>query len=98
MLSFGLRFFKSGMDISFITQSKALELLKKGESISDYEVRFNDEKVEALDALLLRKHGVPLPDELVFYADDEIDFDDDADLMEEDLAQGRLTRVATQKL
>lgn len=81
------------MNTVAINQKKALDLLKKGEHLSDYEIRFDDEKVEALDALLLRKNGINLPEELVYYADEEINFEDDADLTEEDLEQGRLIRV-----
>jgi hypothetical protein len=76
-----------------INQKKAIELLKKGESVADYEIRFDDEKVEALDAFLLRKNGVFLPDSLVYYADDEIDFSDDPDITDTDFPTDRWVRV-----
>lgn len=41
-----------------IHQKKAVELLKSGQSVSDYDIHFNDDKVEALDAFLLRENGI----------------------------------------
>jgi|GEM_PF-687555 len=76
-----------------IDQKKAIELLRAGQSISGYDIRFNDDKVEALDAFLLRKNGVALPDHLVFYDDDSIDFEDDADITPEDFENEKLVRI-----
>ncbi len=76
-----------------INQKKAVELLRGGQTVSDYDIHFNDDKVEALDAFLLRKNGVPLPDHLVFYDDDSIDFEDDADITTEDFENEKLVRV-----
>jgi hypothetical protein len=76
-----------------INQKKAVELLRGGQTVSDYDIHFNDDKVEALDAFLLRKNGVALPDHLVFYDDDSIDFEDDADITTEDFENEKLVRV-----
>jgi hypothetical protein len=76
-----------------INQKKAVELLRGGQTVSDYDIHFNDDKVEALDAFLLRKNGVALPDHLVFYDDASIDFEDDADITTEDFENEKLVRV-----
>ncbi|MBL7826948.1 MAG: hypothetical protein JNJ57_09985 [Saprospiraceae bacterium] len=76
-----------------INQKKAVELLRGGQTVSDYDIHFNDEKVQALDAFLLRKNGVILPDHLVFYDDDSIDFEDDAEITTEDFENEKLVRV-----
>jgi hypothetical protein len=81
------------MVIQTINQKKAIELLRGGQIVSDYEIRFNDDQVEALDAFLLRKNGIVLPDHLVFYDDESIDFDDDADITTEDFENEKLVRV-----
>ncbi|MBK8704310.1 MAG: hypothetical protein IPN33_12280 [Saprospiraceae bacterium] len=81
------------MTAQIINQKKAIELLKNGEQLSAYQVRFDEEMVEALDALLLRKNGVALPDDLVYYDDSDTDFEDDADLTSTDLSNGRLIRI-----
>jgi hypothetical protein len=76
-----------------INQTKAVELLRSGQSISGYQIQFTEDKVEALDAFLLRKNGVELPDYLVFYDDESIDFEDDADISAEDFVHEKLVRV-----
>ena len=81
------------MAVQTINQKKAVELLRGGQTVSDYEIHFNDDQVEALDAFLLRKNGIALPDHLVFYDDDSIDFEDDADITTEDFENEKLVRV-----
>ncbi len=76
-----------------INQKKAVELLRGGQSVSDYEIHFNDDQVEALDAFLLRKNGIAIPEHLVFYNDESIDFEDDADITAEDFENEKLVRV-----
>ena len=76
-----------------INQQKAVELLRGGQTVGDYDMRFNDDKVEALDAFLLRKNGIALPDHLVFYDEDSIDFEDDADITTEDVEHEKLVQV-----
>ncbi|MBN8682099.1 MAG: hypothetical protein J0L99_05585 [Chitinophagales bacterium] len=76
-----------------INQKKAVELLRGGQSVSDYTIYFNDDKVEALDAFLLRKNGIDLPDSLVFYDDASINFEDDADLAAGDFEEDKLVRI-----
>lgn len=73
-----------------INQSRAIALLKENKSLEGYEVRFDSAKVEALDVLLLGKNGVQVPPELIFYDDDSIDFGDDPDLTDEDVASGKI--------
>ncbi len=76
------------MTIQSIDPKKAVESLKRGEKIAAERVRFNGEMVEALDAMLLRKHGVAVPESLVFYDDDAIDFSDIPELTDEELSRG----------
>lgn len=81
------------MAAGIINQKQALELLKSGNAMSDYQVRFDEEKIEALDAFLLRKNGIAVPDELVYYDEASIDFDDDAEISDQDIEAGRLVRI-----
>ena len=81
------------MAIQTINQKKAVELLRNGQAVSDYEIHFNDDQVEALDAFLLRKNGIAIPGHLVFYDDESIDFEDDADIATEDFENKKLVRV-----
>lgn len=81
------------MEAQSINQENLIKLLRAGQDISAYQIKLDDTKIEALDAILLRKNGVTVPDELVYYADDEIDFEDDPDISEEDFETGRLVRI-----
>lgn len=78
------------MDTKTINQQEAIKLLESGEDISSYKVVFNHEKIEALQAILLGKNKIDVPDELIFYDDDAIDFDDDPDITDEDLESGKI--------
>ena len=59
-----------------INQSEAIEILKSDRDISKYEIVFNDEKVEALQVILLGRNGLRVPEHLIYYDDDAIDFSD----------------------
>ena len=74
-----------------LNQHQALHLLKEGDSIEGYEVKFNNEKVEALDAVLLGKNNVQVPEELIYYDEQAIDFSDDPDITDNDLEQGKIS-------
>lgn len=77
---------------SKIDAQVAIQLLKQGKSIRGYTIEFTS-SINALDAILLGKNGVPVPEKLIEYNDDDLDFDDDADITDEDFTQGRLTQV-----
>ena len=64
------------MKKTFINQVEAIALLKEKKSLSGMEVTFDSTPVEALDAFLLRKNGISVPDELIWYDDDAIDYSD----------------------
>ena len=86
------------MKKTIINQIQAIHLLKEGSDLEEYEVRFDTTPVEALDALLLRKKGIAVPDDLIFYDDASIDFSDDPDLTDEDLATGKIKWVVQAEL
>ena len=81
------------MEQESINQKTAIELLKQGKNISSYKVSFDETKIEALDVILLGKNGVMVPEELIYYDDDQINFEDDPDIEEEDFETGKLIRV-----
>jgi uncharacterized protein YvpB len=78
------------MESKIINQLEAIKLLESGEDISAYKVLFNKEKVEALYAILLGKNKIEVPEELIYYNDDAIDFSDDPDITTEDFETGKL--------
>ena len=78
------------MKTKIINQHQAIKLLNTDEDISMYKIVFNNEKIEALDAILLGKNKIKVPEELIYYDDDAIDFSDDPDITNEDFETGKL--------
>lgn len=78
------------MELKTINQHEAIKLLEAGKDISKYKVVFNSKKVEALQAILLGKNKIAVPENLIYYDDDAIDFSDDPDITDEDLEQGKI--------
>ena len=60
-----------------ISVSEALRKIEAGDSIKDYTITFEHIKVEALDVIKLAKNGIVVPEESIYYDDDEIVMDDE---------------------
>ena len=78
------------MEYKIIDQHEAIKLLEAGEDISVYKVLFNEEKVEALKAIILGKNKIEVPSDLIFYDDDTIDFSDYPGITSNDFEKGKL--------
>jgi hypothetical protein len=78
------------METKIINQQEAINLLKAGKNVSEYKIVFNEEKIEALNVILLGKNKIEVPEELIYYDDNEIDFSDDPDITDEDLDTGKI--------
>jgi hypothetical protein len=74
-----------------INQKEALKLLSEGKKISNYSIEFNDEKIEALQAIELGKNNIIVPEHLIFYDDSTIDFSDDPDITDEDIETEKIS-------
>ncbi len=60
-----------------ISVAEALKKIELGQSIADYSIDFDRIKVEALDVMKLSKAGVMVPEESIYYEDDDIVNDED---------------------
>lgn len=78
------------MKKKIINQVDAIGLLKDKKSLSGYKVNFDSTPIESLDAFLLRKNGIPVPEELIWSDDDSIDYSDSPEITDEDLKTGRV--------
>jgi hypothetical protein len=78
------------MEKVIINQAQAIQLLKENTDLSHYEIEFNEAPIKALDVILLDRNGISVPESLIYYNDAAIDFSDDPDLMDEDLANGKI--------
>lgn len=59
-----------------ISVSEALKKIELGQSIGEFSIDFERIKVESLDVMKLSKGGVNVPQEAIYYEDDEIAFDE----------------------
>ena len=78
------------MKTNKISVNEALNLIRAGKFNTDFEINFADKKIDAFDAVLLGKNGIDVPEELIEYDDDKIDFSDDPDITDKDLETGKI--------
>jgi len=60
-----------------ITVSEAIFKIESGKSLEGYSINFERIKVEALDVMKLSKAGIKVPEESIYYDDDDIAFDEE---------------------
>jgi hypothetical protein len=67
------------MNQNRLSVSEALKRIESGQSIEGYSVDFERIKVEALDVMKLVKNGVEVPEDAIYYDDEDIIDDEDFD-------------------
>ena len=60
-----------------ISVSEAISKIESGISLEGYSINFERIKVEALDVMKLSKAGINVPEESIYYDDDDIAFDEE---------------------
>lgn len=65
-----------------LSVSEALQRIAAGQSVSGCTIDFDRIKVEALDVMKLAKAGFVVPEEAIYYDDDDIAYDPDFDEIE----------------
>jgi len=78
------------MEANRISVEDALNLIKAGKYNSAVEVNFTDAKINVIDAVLLGKNGIDVPEELIEYDDDKIDYSDIPAITDEDIESGKI--------
>jgi len=81
---------QTNMESKTINQKEAIDKIQSGEDVSVYNIVFNQEKVEALEAILLGRNKIIVPENLIYYNDQDIDYSDDAALTDDDLESGKI--------
>lgn len=76
-----------------ISVKQAILLIKNNKFNNTYVVDFNNEPVEALDVMLLAKNGITVPEDLIYYDDDNIDFSDIPEITDEDIETKKIIPV-----
>ncbi len=78
------------MKTNKISVEQALNLIKENTFNSDFEVIFSDNKIDVFDAVLLGKNGIDVPEELIDYDDEKIDYSDIPTITDEDIESGKI--------
>ena len=78
------------MDSNYISLTKAIFLIKNNKFKNNYKIDFKDEKVNAFDAILLGKNDIDVPDDIIEYDDDKIDYSDIPEITDKDIATGKI--------
>lgn len=60
-----------------ISVSEALSKIESGKSLEGYSINFERIKVEALDVMKLSKAGISVPEDSIYYDDEDIEFDEE---------------------
>ena len=62
---------------NYISVSEAIAKIEAGQSLAGYAINFERIKVEALDVMKLSKAGISVPENSIYYNDDETEFDEE---------------------
>jgi len=78
------------MKTEAVSVKKAIGLIRNNKFNKHYTIDFKNRDVEALDAILLGKHGVVVPEDRIIYNDLKINFSDNPEIMDQDIADGKI--------
>ncbi len=81
------------MKTQIITAKEAINRIKENKFNSDFKIDFGDIKIDAFDAVLLGKNGIDVPEELIVYDDNKIDYSDIEPITDEDIESGKIKWV-----
>ena len=80
----------SKMDTKKIHWRTILKKIEDGESLEGIEADFNNESILWKDAMILGRNGIEVPQELVDYDDENIDYSDIPSITDEDIKSGKI--------
>jgi len=68
----------------------AINLLRNGNMVLQIEIDFKNEQIPVREVGFLNKHNIRVPENLIFYDDDNIDCSDIPEITDEDIKAGRI--------
>ena len=85
-----------------ISVRKAISLIENNKFNPLVEIDFGKSKIDVFDAVLLGKNGVDVPEKLINYDDNKIDYSDIPPITDEDIKSGKIkwtinTEIALEK-
>ena len=78
------------MGIKKIYWKTVLDLIAQDKSIENIEVDFNSEKIDWQDAMIFGKKGINVPQDIIDYDDDNIDYSDIPPITDVDIESGKI--------
>ncbi len=69
---------------------KAVELLINGNKVLQSEINFNNEQIPIKEVGIFNKYKIRVPENLIFYDDDNIDCSDIPEITQEDIETGKI--------
>ncbi len=78
------------MKTETVSIKEAIGLIRNNKFTKHYTIDLINQDVDALDAILLGKHGVMVPEERIVYNDHKIDFSDNPEITEHDFEYGKI--------
>jgi len=61
--------------------------LNAGQQIEGYDIDFKNEKIHFKDVALLNRNGIRVPEDLIYYNDNDIDFSNDPEWTDEEISK-----------
>lgn len=86
------------MKTKIINQNKAIELIKSEKFNIKYQIIFDNSLIDALDAILLGKNGIDVPENLITYNDTKIDFSDIPAITDDDINSGKIKWIVNAQI
>ncbi len=73
-----------------ISVKEAIILIKENSFNEKLEIYFENRQIDVFDAVLLGKNGIDVPENLIEYDDDKIDYSDIPEITEKDIESGKI--------
>jgi len=83
------------MEFTKIYWKDAIDLINNKSAIQQDQINYNNEKIPIKYVLVFNQNGFRVPQDLVEYDDDNLDYSDIPAITEDDINSGKLERIYT---
>ena len=73
-----------------VSAKEAIALIKNNKFNKNYTIDFKNEKIDVFNSILLSRNGIEVPEQLIIYDDDKIDYSDIPEITDNDILTGKL--------
>ena len=86
------------MEFTKIYWKDAIDLINNKSAIQQDQINYNNEKIPIKYVLVFNQNGFRVPQDLVEYDDDNLDYSDIPAITEDDINSGKLERIYTAEI